>query len=850
MEMYTGDESYWECNEEALIPSTVYYKQVSLGNQHGLLSVGHISFEPAYAIVQSPSDSDSWLEARKQLNLNRIQANRYLFTFSGSGVANFVSGTTMWSSLGITKDVGLATFKLNTNNPSTVTNTINLFNGLSYSNDIIHEIKFADQTTLIDEYNDVCRREKIEDSSGNKHNSIIDPRVCNSNGFSDCIATTIRYGDATHPIWNTGTSNMPSINILDAQICSKNVWNISDAELPRYIFSWDWISAGSSGNNCAVLSKRPRTITTGIVADNKFICWGRNYDKPIIEAKHWPTVNGITIDSHTTIEDAGCGATLEINWQPCQVDLSMESPIFYFKSSPFAAGQICPRSSIHIQAKDCTVHSSYNTITKVLVFEQNTGWTFYGNATIDDRIPTIARHKAGGDSDPFTDDIFGQLSKTVYWPNGSNQFQHDTKILGVSFGSAHPLYIHQAPNTFFIDSEVNFLPYRHIFGNLDKVYMDPSLIKNNPYGIIPFWKRNIEFPSWTPEYPVVSGNSWLQNIYTPSSCASGHIRCLGPTGCCEILGQCSPGIYEEQCESNGGTWTVGGCPTSCGCVCFNETIIPLVFQAGSGEQSVTLSSNTNLCLWKVSESSPPPNWITIDPTSGSNAVNIVTVTVTENDNDVRTGVIILECGSTTKIINVTQQGGGGVCCVGDVCMQISKTECDSQSGVWKQGAQCGFNPCAGSCCIDNVCYNNQSKCGTNFEMGLLCFNLDCTSGACCVGNNCVIKSQTDCQDANGIWKRGSCSPNPCLLGACCDDDGVCTSKSQTECQGAGDTWRQGSCSPNPCLPPGGGKTCCDYFVGPCCKTTGECDENITPQKCHDDGGLFLGFNRTCFDCPQ
>jgi len=725
MEMYTGEEQFWECNEDALTPSTVYYKQVSLGNQHGLLTVGGFPFDRSRHQVNDPTNPTDWFSARRKLNADRAEENSLLFTFSGSTVSAIPPGITTWSSSGITTSQLLFTFNLNVlNGPSSLSNTT-VSNRLDYKKDRIMQIEFTDGTTLVDEYNDVCARNLIENrDDGGRAPATINRTVCGYEGFSGCKETQIDYGHASHPVWNRGTSDMPSVNIMAAAQIARRVWNIGSGQLPNHILSWDWISAGSSGNSCAVISASPReTDTETSINDTKFICWGPNYDKPVIDLKHWPQGTGITTDSHIEIRDAGCGATLEIHWKPCQVDLSMESPIFYFKASPFAAGHISP-IDWQFGIAEYNYRSTYNTISKVLVFGGN-GWTFHENATIGDPIPAITRYRnQENNQDSFDTPLWTELNKTVYWPNGRNQFQHDTKIMGTYKTQNNddvmlPTRIHETPNTLIDNEIIRFVPWRYIFDNLDGLYENPEeVLHNYPFGQLPFWRRNSEFPSWTPEYPVVSGDSWLQNIYTPSSCASGHLRCLGPTGCCKNSDECTPNTYEEECD---GTWTEGPCSTQCGCIRFDETPIQVNFTNLAGSQGVSLSNESSICSWSME--GDLPLWITsVNPSSGNG--NTITITVQQNGtSNTRTHTITLRSGTVTKQIRVIQaaaSGGGG-------------------------------------------------------------------------GGG----------DGGGGGGGGG----------------------------------------------GSGVNCCDYFVGPCCKTTG-CEENQTPQQCHNLGGLFLGFNRTCADCPS
>jgi hypothetical protein len=113
-------------------------------------------------------------------------------------------------------------------------------------------------------------------------------------------------------------------------------------------------------------------------------------------------------------------------------------------------------------------------------------------------------------------------------------------------------------------------------------------------------------------------------------------------------------------------------------------------------------------------------------------------------------------------------------------------------------------------------------------------------GACCLGptpTGCLIKVESDCVSAGGIWIAGTYGPpnnspncSQCaLLGTCCVDGG-CTMTLQAACSG---TWTLGgSCDPNPCTPQTG--ACCNATTGACSITTA--------AAC---SGTFLGVGTVC-----
>ncbi len=76
-------------------------------------------------------------------------------------------------------------------------------------------------------------------------------------------------------------------------------------------------------------------------------------------------------------------------------------------------------------------------------------------------------------------------------------------------------------------------------------------------------------------------------------------------------------------------------------------------------------------------------------------------------------------------------------------------------------------------------------------------------GACCNGVSCNEVTQAEC--VSGVWQGDftTCSPDPCLPGACCGGATLTTCSDTTEsgCVGGGGLFHAGaSCSQSPCLP--------------------------------------------------
>ena len=127
-------------------------------------------------------------------------------------------------------------------------------------------------------------------------------------------------------------------------------------------------------------------------------------------------------------------------------------------------------------------------------------------------------------------------------------------------------------------------------------------------------------------------------------------------------------------------------------------------------------------------------------------------------------------------------------------------------------------------------------------------NCAAQQGACCIGTNCAISTQADCQSAGGTYRGdGSiCSSTICLpLGnnACCfASTGGCVSLSYQSCLAAGG------------VPGPEGSLCATYVcfpTGACCLSNGTCVGPISTASCTSQGGVYKGNGTTCatVSCP-
>jgi len=691
------------CNEDRLSPSQVYFKQVSLGNQHGLVSLARLE-NTIDDLVEYPRND--WNELRENLNTHRREKIEWLFQFSGSNAANISAGDN-WSTEELTiNEIG--NFFLNPKISTTEIPTTAISKLLYSLKDFVYEIGLTGiqppqapggPETVVefrypDVYNDICRWCSAPGDEANPGNEplIVNPYICDpflSTGFTSCFRTEVTFGHSEHPIWNGGTEEMPNIFVLSAQNIAKLIEGTTEIIQNA---SWEWISAGSSGNSCAVLSYNKQNQTDTIQTKRRVFCWGPRYNKKLtdIENKHWPK-NNLQLQPHDTTETISCESiTLGVTWHPCQIDCSLESPIFYQKSWPFTSyhiGNVSGTSPFPWQSENQLTTWSYNTLAKVLVWD-GTEWKHNSNATIDEPMQT---HYRNPDFDP---DTSKNLSKTIYFPNGLNQVQHRV-FNNLSSPQGGEFEDWDDESTFFLPLIPNFTSSQaFIWGEVT---------------LLPEWLNQWWFPNWTPNYPVVSGNSWLVNLYAKNTSINCD-QCLfnGNTGCCKLQGSACFISERLECESVGGTWTDEPCPDNCdeSCNTINTAPVTLNFLKNAESRSVPLSGASTVCNWN---SSINDLWITVTPLNGT--VNSVTIRVLANDTGFeRSGTVtITETQDTnnTKTITVTQStdGGGSVggedcckyftgpCCQNDSCLEDqTPQQCHTSKGIFL-----GFNRTCDDC---------------------------------------------------------------------------------------------------------------------------------------------------------
>jgi hypothetical protein len=109
------------------------------------------------------------------------------------------------------------------------------------------------------------------------------------------------------------------------------------------------------------------------------------------------------------------------------------------------------------------------------------------------------------------------------------------------------------------------------------------------------------------------------------------------------------------------------------------------------------------------------------------------------------------------------------------------------------------------------------------------------TATCCTGTACSVATQSAC--GAGIWglPGSTCSPNPCVNGACCLTTLTCTQYNATNCSAQGGTYS------------GDGTTCATASCptpGACCLPAGTCAQT-TPASCTGSNGNYHGNSTSC-----
>ncbi|MEE2912968.1 MAG: hypothetical protein VX436_04095 [Planctomycetota bacterium] len=322
--------------------------------------------------------------------------------------------------------------------------------------------------------------------------------------------------------------------------------------------------------------------------------------------------------------------------------------------------------------------------------------------------------------------------------------------------------------------------------------------------------------------------------------------------------------------------------------------------------------------WDGSNSSSLSGWL--DPV-GSNATGIDTL-VPGGGGDPSgaccvgtscTYVTAAECSSSGgkyqgDFVSCTSYPCGGApegaCCIGTDCSVMTQSACSAAGGGYQGddstcsadacdngGCEAGYSPdCAGTCFEDSVytdwigdgfCddgayvpsdYGYGGPAGVAIYLNCDEFNCDggdCScdgggdpTGACCIGSNCSVMTQTDCSSAGGSYNgdNSSCNGDPCggggcpageiedCNGNCCPDfwvaDGFCDDGTY-EWNGVAIYLNcdEFDCDGGDCTDCGGGGD----QTGACC--LGENCSIGTEADCSSSGGSYLGDNTSCSGNP-
>ncbi len=143
---------------------------------------------------------------------------------------------------------------------------------------------------------------------------------------------------------------------------------------------------------------------------------------------------------------------------------------------------------------------------------------------------------------------------------------------------------------------------------------------------------------------------------------------------------------------------------------------------------------------------------------------------------------------------------------------------------------CGFvdvlNPPTGY----DVEPENRGILGVNTEGYVPCPQPPQPEAVCCVGEDCYIVTEEDCEGMGGEFhpEWDTCDPNPCLLPhACCFGDGSCAMLFEQECADQGGVFHPewDTCDPNPCPQPAVCCVGCDCYI-------------VLEEECDQMGGDF------------
>jgi len=225
---FMGQTLMGECDSNQ-IPTSLYYKQISLSDDFALVTLAH--YEPEYDPELLEINDLKIHKVGRQVWKNRREQARWLFMISTTNEYRTVP-------LQNTEKV-IEHFILDPVNNEVPTRLLT-FDG----KDNIYHYGLNDNGNHIkipDHDNDVCRF-CTPPGGDQENNYIMNWMICgvSAAGFTSCFKEEIEFGASNHPIWNTktdGRPDMPYVYVLDALAHAKTFDN--DVESA----SWDWIDA-------------------------------------------------------------------------------------------------------------------------------------------------------------------------------------------------------------------------------------------------------------------------------------------------------------------------------------------------------------------------------------------------------------------------------------------------------------------------------------------------------------------------------------------------------------------------------------------------------------------------------
>jgi hypothetical protein len=262
-------------------PSQVYYNQVAVGARHALVTMGEYVIGP---------------------NTSPIKTFPYLIQFSGQTFGR-IDVKPKWSTMNF--DLGPASGFYSTRKLITGSSSINsIVTGISYSNekDKLYKHGISGETSITQEW------DLENDSCSFNNGNVINPLLCGF-GLTSCFKYGITLGHKDHPIWNRGVDNIPYVSIISAiSICAQ--LHPSTAQADKC--SWDWISAGNTGESCAIL----RCEFDNDTLERHAICWGNRYDQATatIPAEAWELGMGNEIvETEGGYKERNCNDNTSLN---------------------------------------------------------------------------------------------------------------------------------------------------------------------------------------------------------------------------------------------------------------------------------------------------------------------------------------------------------------------------------------------------------------------------------------------------------------------------------------------------------------------------------------------------------